>query len=99
LAQYDVWRATGVDGLLVDCQSDYLKHLKTRLTAPLLPKNDVPDPMPRLNPQFEIAGEEYVLATHLATAVSVRDLIQRVASLADQRETIDSAIDRLVFGV
>jgi toxin CcdB len=98
MAQFDVHCLEG--GLfVVDCQSDSLSHLATRVVAPLMRSGDVPAPSTRLHPVFEFRGETYLLATHLLTAMATRDLGRPVASLEAERYTIVAALDLVITGV
>ena len=72
MPQFDVYRTREGD-LLLDCQSDALGHLTTRLAAPLLPADQSPDQRARLNPSFEIDGRSYVMVTQFAAAVNARE--------------------------
>jgi toxin CcdB len=97
LAQYDVHRFDG--GLVVDCQSDLLKHLNTCLIVPLIPRDEAPKPATRFNPIFEIGGIEHVMDTQFAGAVERRRLGGIVASLEDRALEIIDAFDVLITGV
>ena len=48
---------------MLDVQADLLDELKTRIVIPLIIKALAPIPAKRLNPSFEIEGEEHVLVT------------------------------------
>ena len=52
----------------------------------------------RLNPIFTISRERLVMATQLASPIQARRLGNRVASLADEHETIMNAFDMLLTG-
>jgi toxin CcdB len=98
MPQFDVHRtAHGV--LVVNCQSDTLDYLSSRISVPLLPKTDVPHGTVRLHPAFRIDSVDYVLATHLATAIPVRELGPAIATLAEERYIILGALDVLLTGV
>ena len=86
-------------GYLLDVQADLLSGLNTRLVVPLLPRQDAPIPAARLNPVVEIAGEPFVMVTQFAAAVRLRDLGERVATLAERHEMIIGALDLLITGV
>ena len=98
MARFDVYRAQGVDGLLLDCQANFLSHFATRFVVPLLPEHAVPLAMPRLHPKFVVDETTLIMATHLATAVPARELRTRVTSLSDSHKTITSALDMLTLG-
>jgi toxin CcdB len=48
---------------------------------------------------IDIAGEPFVIVTQFAAAVHVRELGERVATLANHHETITAALDLLITGV
>jgi hypothetical protein len=98
MAQFDVHRLQG-GSFVVDCQSDSLSHLATRVVAPLMRAREVPAPSARLHPVFPFEGEDYLFASHLLTALATRDLGLPVASLAAKEFTIKNALDMLLTGV
>lgn len=99
MAQFDVFRI-GKDALLVlDCQADILAALKTRVVVPLIPLADAPKPARNLNPVFEIDGARYYLAAQQLSAVELKELGDKVGSLAAQRREIVNALDFLLTGV
>jgi toxin CcdB len=98
MAKFDVYRLRGEDTLVVDCQADLLEDLVTRFVAPLLPEIEVPCPMARLNPKFVIGGQSMIMVTHLASAVPLRELDARVASLFHEQDAIGDALDMLICG-
>jgi toxin CcdB len=97
MAQFDVHRLG--DGLVVDCQSDLLRHIASRLVVPLVPRSDAPMPAHRLNPVFEIASVDYVMVTESAGAVRTQQLGPVIESLADRSFEITGALDILISGV
>ncbi len=98
MAQFDVWRT--VDGdLVIDCQSDLLSHLNTRLVVPLLTSDQFAVVARRLNPLFMIEEVEHVMYTQFAAAIPSNRLAERVMSLDDGGITITSALDVLLTGV
>ncbi|MEJ5902607.1 CcdB family protein [Ochrobactrum teleogrylli] len=60
MARYDVYPNPG-GGYVLDVQADLLDELKTRIVIPLIHKTFAPIPAKRLNPIYEIEGEEHVL--------------------------------------
>lgn len=94
MPQFDVYRMRD-GGLALDCQSDLLDHLSSRLTVPLLEPERLPARIARLHPSFDVAGRPLVMATHLAGAVAANALRDPVASLAEHRFTIQAALDTL----
>ena len=98
MAQFDVYRGTHGE-LLVDCQSDALGHLGTRIVAPLIPIDKAPERRVRLNPVFDVDGERYAMVTQFATAVRTGELRQHVTHLGNYRFDIIGAFDMLLTGV
>lgn len=98
MAQFDVYRGTQSE-LLVDCQSDALGNLGTRIVAPLIPIADAPEQKARLNPVFEIDGQRYAMATQFASAVRTGELRQHLTHLGNYRFDIVGAFDMLLTGV
>ncbi|MCV9909704.1 CcdB family protein [Brucella sp. HL-2] len=70
MARYDVY-SNPSGGYALDVQADLLDELKTRIVIPLIIKALAPIPAKRLNPSFEIEGEEHVLATQFMSAIPV----------------------------
>ena len=97
MSQYDVHRLRSGE-LMMDCQSNFLSALQTRLVIPLVDPDTVPGPLPRLHPLFEVEGDRMLLATHLAAAIPNGELGYPIASLAPYDLTIGNAIDFLVSG-
>ncbi len=96
MAQFDVHRDG--DGLmLLNCQSDLISGVSTRLCVPLVAIDGF-TPASRLNPRFEIEGVRMAMMTHLAGAVPVGALGVPVVSLADDHHRIIDALDFLLTG-
>jgi toxin CcdB len=98
MPQFDVHTSRDGSSLLLDCQSDLLDHFDTRFVVPLVPTQTA-QKLSRLHPVFEIAGQQHMMATQLASAVDAEELGTRIASLADRRYEIMNAIDVLLTGV
>lgn len=97
MAQFDVHQLGS--GLVVDCQSDLLAHLNTRIVVPLIPRDRAPTPAGRFNPVFAIDGADHVMDTQFTSAVERRELGAVVTSLADRSFEITDALDVLISGV
>lgn len=97
MAQFDAVRLHSGD-LVVVLQSDLVEYLPTRLVAPLLPIDQVPSVVPRLNPKIAINDVEFILATHLAATVPMRQLGRVEAMLSEHDYAIKAAIDMLIIG-
>jgi toxin CcdB len=97
VAQLDVFRTANGEYLL-DFQADLLDHFNTRFVIPLASPVSGPKTAQRLNPIFEIEGQDMALYTQFALTVPVADLTDYVTSLADQRYMVVDALDMLISG-
>lgn len=98
MPRFDIFENKGGAGYLLDVQSDLLSGLNTRVVVPLLPKSSAPFPGQRLNPVFNIEGQEVVMATQYMAAVPEGELRSCVSSLAEQQDEISVALDMLFLG-
>jgi toxin CcdB len=98
MARFDLYRAPGGSGLLLDVQSDLLEPLSTRVVVPLLPAGSAPQPARRLNPVFLIGGAGHVMMTQFVAAVPVLELGAAAGSLAAERDRVTAALDMLMQG-
>ena len=96
MARFDLFRFKG--GYVVDVQANHLTEFQTRVVAPLLRDGDVPAPMPRMHPVFTLAGQPYVMATHLLSAVPRPLLGKPLRSLSEHQDEITQALDTLLTG-
>jgi len=96
MARFDVY--SGRTGYLLDCQTDFLGHLTTRFVIPLMPADEVPQPIAKLHPVIEFRDKPYIIATHLASAVAATELGSRAGSLREHEFTISNALDMLING-
>jgi toxin CcdB len=94
MARFDVVRVAG-GALALDCQSDLLDHLSSRFTAPLVPAASFPRPIAGLHPCFDINGEPFVMLTHLAGAIPLQGVQEKVTTLAEHEYVIQRALDTL----
>ena len=97
MAQFDVHEISG-HGLVVDCQSDLMSDLRSRFVVPLRLKHGFPVQSARFNPEFEVDGRDYVLATQFPRAVEIERLGKRIFSLSEHDLTIKNALDMLISG-
>ncbi|NRF68371.1 CcdB family protein [Aquincola sp. S2] len=82
----------------LDVQADHLSGLSTRVVVPLRKVNPKLPPTQRLNPEFVIEGTA-VFADVPNLGTTPLNLLRRpVASLRDQRQAIDDALDFLFSG-
>ncbi len=98
MARFDVFANPNGTGYLLDVQTDLLDGLNTRIVVPLLPASDAPSPAQRLNPTFEIADQDHVMATQFLAAVPRAILKEPVTTLADHDTEITAALDMAFFG-
>ncbi|MDK4706147.1 CcdB family protein [Rhizobium sp. CNPSo 4062] len=98
MARFHVYGLKQSRILALDLQSDLLERLRTRMMAPLLRAEEVPMPMARLNPQFTIAGEPYIMATQLMSAISLTEIGELVTDLSSHGDQITAATDFLFQG-
>jgi toxin CcdB len=97
MARFSVYKLKS--GMIaLDCQANLLSHLKTRFVVPLLPKGDVPPSLGRLHPMFQIEGEQLAMATHLASAVPMSEIGERITSLELHDIAISNALDMFLTG-
>lgn len=99
MAQFEVFKPKDGDDLLIDCQSDLLRHLNTRFVVPLMPLDRAPAPAMGLNPLFEIDGQTLSMVTQFAGSVPKTELRDVVASVEARRYDVTRAIDTLIGGV
>lgn len=97
MAQLDVFRTANGEYLL-DFQADLLEHFNTRFVIPLASPRNGPKTAQRLNPIFNIDGEDMALYTQFALTVPLAELNEYVTSLADQRYIVVDALDLLISG-
>ncbi|MGF7006406.1 CcdB family protein [Aminobacter sp. BE322] len=98
MARYHLFAGPYDGSYLLDVQSDLLDHLKSRVVVPLLPAEDAPPPVRKLNPVFDIDGRKLVMATHLIGAVAVSELGEARANLGERHDQIIDALDMLFQG-
>ncbi|PTS79980.1 plasmid maintenance protein CcdB [Sphingomonas sp. HMWF008] len=98
MARFDVYRHPDGRGYLLDCQTDFLAGLDTRLTVPLFLLEDYPHPAARLNPVFLVEDVRVVMMTQYTAAIEKRRLGGAVGRLADEQDAIMNALDMLLSG-
>lgn len=95
MAQFDVYRTANT--YLLDCQSNFLSHLDTRIVVPLIDAGQVPQ-LARLNPVFVLSDKRLVMATQLVSSIRARELRENIGSLAEEHIAITNAFDMLLTG-
>lgn len=86
--------------MVVDVQADLLSDLMSRVVVPLEPKSAArPERLPRLEPEFRIAGKEYVFKPTDIAVLPATLLSEPVTNLeANYRHEIVAALDFLFQG-
>ncbi len=98
MVKYEVFPNPDGAGYLLDVQADLLDVLNTRIVVPLMPRGKAPKPAKRLNPVFEIEGEQVVMLPQFMAAVPVAILKTPTANLAGQFDQIANALDMVFVG-
>jgi toxin CcdB len=98
VARFDLHRARGAQGYLLNVQHDLHDRLSTRVVVPVLPQDDGPLPSSGLNPRIEIGGVPHHLFPQYMAAVPKRDLGRVVGNLEAERDAITKALDVLLMG-
>lgn len=82
---------------LLVLQTDFLEPLATVVVSPLVRTGDFA-PAKRLNPVFEIDGEQFILSTAELAGVPKASLGRVVWNLSHERDAVIAAIDLLFTG-
>ena len=98
MARFGVYAVKGVNGYLVDVQSDLLRDIATRVVVPLVPAATGPRGLPRLNPTFVIEDVAHILVPQQIGTVPKRLLQEPAADLTGESEKITAAVDFLMQG-
>ncbi len=98
MPKYDVYENPDGAGLLLNVQADFLETLNTRLVVPLLPQSKAPLPAKRLNPLFEIDGDNYVMVTQFLAAIPKSLLKKHIGNIEEHFSEINDALDLLITG-
>ena len=105
MAQFDVYRNTHPASrarvpYLLDVQSDLLDTLATRVVVPLCKPEVLRGKLAeRLNPVFGVEGRKMVLLTPELAGVSRKALGEKIANLANRRDSIIAALDLVITGI
>lgn len=84
--------------LVLDLQANTV-DTGSRVVAPLVPADQDPGSVPRLQPIVEIDGRRYRVRTDALGAVKTRSLSQQpVADLSARHSDIQNALDMLFLG-
>ncbi|MBM2324271.1 MULTISPECIES: CcdB family protein [Marivita] len=97
MAQFDLFRLTGGQ-LVVDLQTDLIGIDATRIVAPLREAGRYAA-FPGLTPAVDHDGIAWIVRVQELAAVPRAELLDRVGSLADQRDALKRALDILIDGV
>ncbi len=99
MAQFDVYRLPNLQGYAVEVQHSQFADMKTRVVVPLMEPAGLSGGFSRLNPKFQLLGQELLLMPQLTTAITSSSLEKPVANLSDHRDQIIAAMDMLVTGI
>jgi toxin CcdB len=103
MAQFDVYQnvdpaSQGYIPYLLDVQHGLHQSLSTRTVVPLVRSSLLQQNLANLCPRFTVEGETVIMATPELAGYPVRDFGHKIATLADERTTILSAINFLLSG-
>ena len=98
MAAFDVYKDISDAPYVVEVQNGIWRELDTRIIIPLLSCNQVRRRSARLNPTFEIDGDNYILMPQYMSAVKLVHLKKPVLSLGGFYIEITSAVDLLITG-
>lgn len=98
MARHEVFQTADGASYLLDVQNDLLAIMGTRVMVPLLARDKYTKTFSRLNPEFMVGDQRYVMMTQFITAVPVSILGPTVARLGDQHNAITQALDMLFQG-
>lgn len=98
MARHEVFQTSDGKSYLLDVQNDLLDIIGTRAMVPLLARNKYTKTFSRLNPEFVVGDQRYVMMTQFITAVPISILGSSVANLANHQDAITEALDMLFQG-
>jgi toxin CcdB len=98
MARFDIYPGARGKGYLLDCQADILSILSTRVVVPLLPALALPITL-RLNPVFNIDGDDHIMMTQQIFAIPKERLGGAITDLAEEHHAIINALDLLITGI
>lgn len=98
MARFCVYEHKETGNLVLDIQANLLNNLNTRVVVPLLPVDEAPTGADRLNPVFNIEGEQYVMVTQFLSAVRNAEIGPEITNLYKQDTEIQNALDMLFSG-
>jgi toxin CcdB len=98
MPQFDVHRNPEGVGYVVNCQSDLFSDYKVRVVVPLLPPSNAPKIVNRLNPVFEIEGQQMVMVPHFIASLPTASLGPALLNLAREELAIQGSLDMLTSG-
>lgn len=104
MAQFEVYlhpvpRLRDTQPYVVEVQSDLLQGLSTAVLVPLLRPGPGASITSRLNPSFDVAGEQLTLSPPELLSISRQRLGAPIAKLTAHRDDIMAALDRLFTGI
>lgn len=98
MARFDVYRGNGTSDYLVDVQSDFHHHLRTRMVIPLRTIDKVVNPTKGLQVPITVGSQKCYLITPMMGAISTHQLGKPIGNIHEQAGSITAAIDFLLQG-
>jgi hypothetical protein len=100
MARFDIrrLRVKARARFVVEIQSDYMRDIPTVLVAPVVSVKDL-SPYALINPIVDVDGQKMALRLEQLAGVPAAALGQVVGSAADAEDSINVAINRLIFYV
>lgn len=85
---------------LINLQYPVANVLKHILVAPVIEQSQLPDAQPpsKICPVINIAGQSYVVMTHMMVGLPQKELGKRIADLTADKAALRDAIDFLING-
>jgi toxin CcdB len=98
MAQFDVYlnpnpASRKYAPYLLDVQNDLFESLTTRVVVPLLSKKSIRIPADKLNPGFNIEGNNFYMSTAAISGIPQSAIGNYVCSLSFNRTQINNALD------
>ncbi len=98
MARFHVYRMKQDGTLVLVVQSDLLSSLQTRAVVPLVARGELSPVIARLNPDFQIEGRFYTMATQFVGVVSLSEFGSDILDLTHHADMIVDAMDFLFQG-
>jgi toxin CcdB len=97
MARFDVFETSG-GTLAVTCQSSLFDHLDVRFVVPLVPLDEAPNAIQRLNPEIEFEGRRYLAFPQWASGMPLKELRRCVGNVEAEGLRLLDSLDMLISG-